>query len=128
MSTAADQRREVELRIGGMTCASCAARIEKRLNKLDNVTAAVNYATEQAKVTFPSSLEPEELVAQVEAAGYTASLPTGPPEGRESEPEHDVELVSLRQRLAGSIALAVPVVAMAMIPALQFENWQWLSL
>src|SRR3546814_3465686 len=65
----------VELVIGGMTCASCALRIEKRLNKLDGVTASVNYATEQARVAVPEGVDTDELIAQVEAAGYTARLP-----------------------------------------------------
>nr|WP_323808987.1 heavy metal-associated domain-containing protein [Kitasatospora acidiphila] len=71
----------VELLIGGMTCASCAARIEKRLNKMEGVTATVNYATEKAKVSFPSGITPEDLVAQVEKAGYTATLPLPPSPG-----------------------------------------------
>ncbi|MET7305328.1 heavy metal-associated domain-containing protein, partial [Embleya sp. NPDC005575] len=78
---------EIELSIGGMTCASCAMRIEKRLNKLDGVTATVNYATEKAKVTYSADIAPTDLVAQVEAAGYTAELPA-PPEtaGSAGEP------------------------------------------
>ena len=124
-----DELREVDLTIGGMTCASCAARIEKRLNKLDGVTAAVNYATEHAKVTFPASIEPEQLVAQVEAAGYTAALPRSPADAADGGDLEEVdESAPLRQRVLLSLALTVPVVAMAMIPALQFESWQWLSL
>ncbi|NJP98732.1 cation-translocating P-type ATPase, partial [Nonomuraea sp. FMUSA5-5] len=120
----ATQDRAVELTIGGMTCASCANRIERKLNKLDGVTATVNYATEKAKVTFPEGVEPQQLIAEVEKAGYTAELPV--PETPPTEPED--ELQSLRQRLVTSVVLAVPVIAMAMIPALQFTNWQWLSL
>ncbi|WP_169983920.1 cation-translocating P-type ATPase [Microbispora sp. H10836] len=117
----------VELSIGGMTCASCANRIERKLNKLDGVTATVNYATEKAKVTFPVDLDPQSLVAEVEKAGYTAKLPEPPkPEQAPGEPQD--ELASLRTRLLVSVVLAVPVIALAMIPALQFTYWQWLSL
>ncbi|MFC6085871.1 heavy metal translocating P-type ATPase [Sphaerisporangium aureirubrum] len=115
----------VELTIGGMTCASCANRIERKLNKLDGVTATVNYATEKAKVAYPGGLDPRDLVAEVEKAGYTAALPA-PPEAAADGPED--ELRPLRQRLVTSAVLAVPVIAMAMIPPLQFTNWQWLSL
>ena len=134
MSAATDSNREVELRIGGMTCASCAARIEKRLNKIEGVSAAVNYATEQAKVTLPAEVDTEQLIKTVEAAGYTAALPRAVPEddGAADSATHDGpardETSSLRQRVYGSLALTLPVVAMAMIPPLQFESWQWLSL
>jgi Cu+-exporting ATPase len=126
--TAADVRNsQIELSIGGMTCASCAARIERKLNKLDGVTASVNYATEKAKVDFPADLSPEDLVKVVEATGYTAELPAPPstdaPEQAEEDPTR-----SLRQRLITSVVLSVPVIALAMIPALQFTYWQWLSL
>ncbi|MER5424271.1 heavy metal translocating P-type ATPase [Streptosporangium roseum] len=129
MSSLTDDRppSAVELSIGGMTCASCANRIERKLNKLDGVTATVNYATEKAKVTFPEGVDPQTLIAEVEKAGYTAELPAPPSaEGTPQEP-HD-ELRSLRARLITSVVLAVPVIAMAMIPPLQFTNWQWLSL
>ena len=123
---------QVELAIGGMTCASCAMRIEKRLNKLDGVRATVNYATEKAKVTFADGVTPDDLVAAVEKAGYTARLPEPPrPEttGVEGgEPDGRDPVAPLRQRLLVSTALTVPVIAMAMIPALQFTYWQWLSL
>ncbi|MEV1081573.1 heavy metal translocating P-type ATPase [Streptomyces sp. NPDC050211] len=116
---------QVELVIGGMTCASCAARVEKKLNRMDGVTATVNYATEKAKVSYTGEVSVPELIATVEATGYTAQEPAR----ADPEPEQaDHELRSLRQRLLTSVALAVPVIAMAMIPALQFENWQWLSL
>ncbi|KOV82498.1 cation-translocating P-type ATPase [Nocardia sp. NRRL S-836] len=117
---------EIELSIGGMTCASCAARIERKLNKLDGVRATVNYATEKARVSFPESLTAEDLVKVVENTGYTAELPAPPATGEQAE-EADPTL-PLRQRLVTSIVLSVPVVAMAMIPALQFDYWQWLSL
>ncbi|NUT91653.1 MAG: copper-translocating P-type ATPase, partial [Saccharothrix sp.] len=116
---------QVELSITGMTCASCANRIERKLNKLDGVTATVNYATEKAKVTFPADLDPQTLVATVEAAGYGASLPT--PEKEQVEAEVD-PTASLRQRLLVSAALTVPVIVLAMVPAWQFDYWQWISL
>ncbi len=124
---------EVRLDIGGMTCASCAARIEKKLNRMPGVTATVNYATERAQATVDSGITASDLVAQVEATGYTASIPaersaTGgaaadAPDDAENEPDR-----ALRQRLIGSAILAIPVIALAMIPALQFDAWQWLSL
>ncbi|MFF7626910.1 heavy metal translocating P-type ATPase [Streptomyces cyaneofuscatus] len=121
----------VELSIGGMTCASCAARIEKKLNRMDGVEATVNYATEKAKVTYRGEdVSVQDLISTVEATGYTAQEPPPPDtersEAAESEP--DDGLTALRQRLITSLVLAVPVIAMAMIPALQFDNWQWLSL
>ncbi|MGW0840970.1 heavy metal translocating P-type ATPase [Streptomyces sp. NPDC002787] len=126
---------EVELSIGGMTCASCAARIEKKLNRMDGVTATVNFATEKAKIFYPDGIEVADLIATVEKTGYTAEEPPppAPPAGDEGEakaasPAAHGELVSLRQRLFVSVALSVPVVLMAMVPALQFDNWQWLSL
>ncbi|WP_369032847.1 heavy metal translocating P-type ATPase [Streptomyces adonidis] len=126
---------EVELSIGGMTCASCSARIEKKLNRMDGVTATVNYATEKAKISYADGIEVGDLIATVEKAGYTAKQPPppAPPAGegddvRAAGPVVDGELLSLRQRLLGSLALSVPVVLMAMVPALQFDNWQWLSL
>jgi Cu+-exporting ATPase len=123
----------VDLVIGGMTCASCAARVERRLNKLDGVSAAVNYATERAHVEAPDHVTVADLIAAVEAAGYTAraARPAATPEpastgGRETLA--DDELRPLRQRLVGSAILSLPVVVLAMVPALQFEYWQWLSL
>lgn len=120
----------VELEIGGMTCASCAMRIEKKLNRLDGVTATVNYATEKASVTVPAGVDTALLIAEVEKTGYTAVVPAPPaPAGAESDGEEpDRELTALRQRLIASVVLTVPVIAMAMIPALQFTYWQWLSL
>ncbi|GAA4619679.1 heavy metal translocating P-type ATPase [Actinoallomurus vinaceus] len=117
----------VELAIGGMTCASCANRIEKRLNKLEGVTATVNYATEKASVSFGPEITPDDLIAQVEKAGYTAELPTPEPAEEEADSD-DAPVRALRDRLAVSTALAVPVILLAMVPALQFRNWQWASL
>ncbi len=125
---------EVELVIGGMTCASCAARIEKRLNKLDGVSATVNYATEHAKIAYPETISPADLVAQVEATGYTAEVPEPPSSsttakaGDATEEADQDSTRPLRQRLLLAAALAVPVIVMAMIPAAQFRNWQWASL
>ena len=115
----------VELPITGMTCASCANRIERKLNKLEGVSATVNYATEKATVEFDAAaVAPEQLVAAVEAAGYQAVVPS-----TEAAAAEDVdETAPLRRRLLVSLALMLPVLAMAMIPPLQFENWQWLSL
>ncbi|MER7174874.1 heavy metal translocating P-type ATPase [Streptomyces mesophilus] len=119
---------QVELAIGGMTCASCAARIEKKLNRMDGVEATVNYATEKAKVSFREDVSVEDLIATVEATGYTAQEPEPPRDTpAQAAPEAD-ELRPLRQRLTTAVLLSVPVIAMAMIPALQFEYWQWLSL
>ncbi|PPA40805.1 copper-translocating P-type ATPase [Streptomyces griseus] len=129
----------VELAIGGMTCASCAARIEKKLNRMDGVEATVNYATEKAKVTYAGAdVSVEDLIATVEATGYTARPPAPPAAGTAAPPpgsgdteqsaSEDDGLTTLRQRLITAVLLAVPVIAMAMIPALQFDYWQWLSL
>ncbi|MEU6800097.1 heavy metal translocating P-type ATPase [Streptomyces neyagawaensis] len=135
---AAESAHEVELMIGGMTCASCAARVEKKLNRMDGVTATVNYATEKAKIAYPSGVGVADLIATVVKTGYTAEEPPPPaPPVVDSEadrepgadaPVEDPELAALRQRLTVSALLATPVVLMAMVPALQFDNWQWLSL
>ncbi|MEJ6018719.1 heavy metal translocating P-type ATPase [Corynebacterium sp. H113] len=122
----------IDIPVGGMTCASCANRVERKLNKLDGVTAVVNYATEAAHVEAPEGYDPEKFIEVIEAAGYTAELPGPEPE---SEPESDAEpdaadpeLTSLRQRVIGAAWLAIPVIIISMIPALQFTNWQWLCL
>ncbi|EFL21250.1 copper-exporting ATPase [Streptomyces himastatinicus ATCC 53653] len=132
MTTATPGAEEVELAIGGMTCASCAARIEKKLNRMDGVEATVNYATEKAKVTFRDDIAVAELIATVEATGYTAREPepdpAHPAPGADADDEGEAELRPLRQGLTAAVVLAVPVIAMAMVPALQFEYWQWLSL
>lgn len=149
---------EVELAVGGMTCAACAARVEKKLNRMDGVVASVNYATEKAKVSYPAGTAVDDLIATVVRTGYTAE-PVRRPE-REPEPEPDTaagaaraapaadepprsdapaptaptaspavaRLAALRQRLTVSAVLSLPVVLLAMVPPLQFDNWQWLSL
>ncbi|MEU4603716.1 heavy metal translocating P-type ATPase [Kribbella sp. NPDC023972] len=124
--TTTEPGQSVELIIGGMTCASCAARVEMKLNRMDGVTATVNYATEKAKVTFADGITTDDLVATVEKTGYTATLPAPALDSPDSE-EPD-ELKPLRERLFASIALAVPVIALGMVPALQFDFWQWASL
>jgi Cu+-exporting ATPase len=113
-----------------MTCSSCAARIEKKLNRLDGVTASVNYATEKATVRFdPAVVGPADLVSTVEATGYTARLPQPPvataPAGSAAQVDDAAEL---RQRLLVSAVLTLPVLVLAMVSAAQFDNWQWLSL
>ena len=139
----------VELQIEGMTCASCANRIERKLNKLDGVTAEVNYATEKARVEYASAIEPQLLLDTVEQAGYSARLPrprstqantpsdgtaahagqaTGHAGNATDDPAAPDRVDELRQRVIISAVLSIPVIAMAMVPALQFTNWQWLSL
>jgi len=119
----------LELPITGMTCASCAARVEKKLNKLEGVEASVNYATETASVTFdPSAVAPEGLVEAVAQAGYGARLPAAPDAEAAAGGEDEDPTAPLRRRLVVSAALTLPVLLMSMIPALQFDNWQWLAL
>jgi Cu+-exporting ATPase len=123
----------VTLDIGGMTCASCAARITKRLNKLDGVDASVNYATEQATVTLPAEVTVDEVVSHVEAIGYTAKVPTArtpttDEAGDGEEAQADPELLALRNRLIVAATLGIPVLVISMINTLQFEYWQWLML
>ena len=118
----------LELPITGMTCASCAARVEKSLNRLDGVAASVNYATETAAVEFdPAAVAPERLVAAVEELGYGARLPAAET-ARAEEADAPDESAELRRRLVVSAALSLPVLLMSMVPALQFDNWQWLAL
>jgi P-type Cu+ transporter len=125
MSAPATEQR-LDLPIEGMTCASCAGRIERKLNTLEGVEATVNYATERASVRFDAArVTPGELVAAVEAAGYAAHLPSAEP-GAPAAPEDPTR--ALRRRLTFAAALSLPVLALAMIPALQFDYWQWLSL
>ncbi|MFG2618127.1 heavy metal translocating P-type ATPase [Streptomyces sp. NPDC048507] len=128
----------VELSIGGMTCASCAARIEKKLNRMDGVEATVNYATEKAHVSYAGNVRVADLIATVVKTGYTAEEPAPPPPppsvaaepdaGAAAAAAPDPVLAALRQRLLVCAALALPVVLLSMVPALQFDNWQWLSL
>lgn len=131
--------RTATLDITGMTCASCVARVEKRLSRLDGVSAEVNLATEKARVVYPDAVSADQLVAAVASAGYTATLA---PErtsrhtaGEHESPgthDHGAEEQgggsSLRTRLIVSAVLSLPVVVLAMVPAWQFDNWQWLSL
>ncbi|WP_261718458.1 heavy metal translocating P-type ATPase [Streptomyces sp. FZ201] len=123
---------EVELIIGGMTCASCAARVEKKLNRMEGVTASVNYATEKARVSYPAGVEVADLIATVVKTGYTAEEPPPPEPAPADEAavaeERDPETEALRQRFTISALLAAPVVLLSMVPALQFDNWQWLAL
>ncbi len=124
--------KHVDLDLEGMTCAACANRIERKLNKLDGVRASVNYATEKAAVEFTEPVTVDDLIATVSAAGYTARLPSAPVL---DEPETGTEATlasappdPLRQRLIGCVVLSAPVIVLAMVPALQFTYWQWLSL
>jgi P-type Cu+ transporter len=117
---------QIELPITGMTCASCANRVERKLNKLDDVTATVNYATETASVQFGAGVDVEQLVATIEAAGYGAALPAASTGADEPAPEDPT--AALRRRLIVCVLLSIPVLALSMIRPLQFDNWQWLSL
>ena len=134
-TTAGSPSARIELKVGGMTCASCAARIEKKLNRLDGVEASVNFATEAAGVSYdPDTVTPAQLIAVVEATGYTATLPApsptqlGVPAEDAEEMAQRAESDQLRQRVLICAALTVPVVLMAAVPAFQFRFWQWLSL
>ncbi len=125
---------EIDLELMGMTCASCANRIERKLNKLPGVVAEVNYATEKAHVEYPETLSPQDLVDTVRAAGYDAA-PVAPPavdepaaDAAPAPTRAELEVAQLRQRLLVSVLLTVPVIVLAMVPAWQFTNWQWLSL
>ncbi|MEU6233861.1 heavy metal translocating P-type ATPase, partial [Kitasatospora sp. NPDC047058] len=124
-------RDRVELSIGGMTCAACAARIEKKLNRMDGVEATVNYATEKARVDFGPGVSVADLIATVENTGYTAELPP-PPAAAPGAPAagaapEQAPADPLLDRLLVSAVLSVPVVMMSMIPSMQFTNWQWLA-
>ncbi|TDC46701.1 copper-translocating P-type ATPase [Jiangella ureilytica] len=120
----------VDLEIGGMTCASCANRVERKLNKLDGVTATVNYATEKARVSYGDGVGTAQLIEAVEAAGYTARVPQPTPSpAADTAPEPQADAVrTLRDRLILSAVVSVPVIVLAMVPAWQFDYWQWLSL
>ncbi|MFB8176086.1 heavy metal translocating P-type ATPase [Streptomyces sp. NPDC055966] len=117
-----------DLTVGGMTCAACVRRVEKKLGKLEGVTATVNLATGRARVSHPAQISAAELVAAVEKAGYTAALPEPP---RKQKREDDAEGEGARQerdRLVITALLALPVLVLSMVPGLQFRNWQWLCL
>ena len=120
----------VDLVVGGMTCSSCSARIEKRLNRIDGVTASVNFAMETARVTFTDPVTVEQLISAVEEAGYTAAVPAPPHADHDAHPDQAEPdpVAELRRRLIITTVLTLPTLAMAMIPTLQFDNWQWLSL
>src|SRR5215218_984242 len=112
----------ITLDVQGMTCTSCAARIEKKLNRMDGVSATVNYATEKASVEAADGITPDDLISTIKQAGYGATLPV------ETATDHDRELARLRRRLIVATALSVPVIVLSMIPDLQFPGWQWIAL
>ena len=116
-----------DLVIGGMTCASCAARVEKKLNRLDGVSATVNLATETARVSFSDPVTVADLIAAVERTGYAAALPAQR-DAQAGPAASAADTGSPRRRLVVSLALAVPVTVLAMVPAAQFPAWQWVSL
>jgi Cu+-exporting ATPase len=129
MSVEQSKRKRLELPVQGMTCASCAHRIERKLNKLEGVRATVNYATERAAVEFDSGrVAPADLVEAVEAAGYKAMLPATDAAVQPHDTQADIHVRDLRRRLVGASALSLPVLLLSMVPALQFDYWQWLSL
>ena len=123
MTTAEASRKEVRLDLEGMTCASCVARIERKLNKLDGVDASVNFATEQATVHCDQSMSVADLVSAVEAAGYHAH----PVDSAAGHHHHDEPIAVLRRRLAVAVALTTPLAVVAMVPALQFTGWEWVA-
>ncbi|GAA4129947.1 heavy metal translocating P-type ATPase [Nocardioides fonticola] len=120
--------REVDLAITGMTCASCANRIERKLNKLDGVRATVNYATEKAHVVLEAPVADDVLLRTVADAGYGAALPQAADRDAAADADHGAELAALRRRLVIAAVLSVPVIAAAMVPAWQYDGWQWVSL
>src|SRR5207253_8102889 len=122
MSATATEAKEVRLELEGMTCASCAARIEKKLNRLAGVEATVNFATEQATVHCDPTLPAEQLVAAVASAGYGARV------AHEVHDHHHEPLAALTRRLVLAIVLTVPVALLAMVPPLRFTGWEWLAL
>jgi P-type Cu+ transporter len=140
-STPTATQERIDLEVTGMTCASCAARIEKKLNRLDGVTATVNYATDKATVELDPAhgVSPDELVVVVEGLGYGASLPRPEPaarpdshDGRTAGPaggehDHTEPLEQARHRLLVTAALSLPVIVLSMVPAWQFDSWQWLA-
>ena len=127
MASTETKLQDLDLEIGGMTCASCATRIERKLNRIEGVSATVNYATEKARVQS-TGVDTASLIAAVEAAGYTAALPVPIAIEEDAAPPVERDATELRRRLVISASLALPVVLLSMIPALQFTNWQWLAL
>src|SRR5512132_2156513 len=116
---------QLDLPITGMTCASCASRVERSLNELDGVVATVNYATERASVVYdPGTVEADRLVTAVEAAGYGAALPE---DERVDAPREPDSADALHRRLLVSAALSVPVLLLSMIDPLQFGGWEWVA-
>ncbi|MFD8389578.1 heavy metal translocating P-type ATPase [Streptomyces sp. NPDC059680] len=115
-----------DLTVGGMTCAACVRRVEKKLGKLDGVTATVNLATGRARVSHPAEISPAELVAAVEKAGYTAALPEPPKKQKRGDAAEGEGARQERDRLVITALLALPVLVLSMVPGLQFRNWQWL--
>ncbi|WP_446045251.1 heavy metal translocating P-type ATPase [Streptomyces olivaceus] len=117
-----------DITVGGMTCAACVRRVEKKLARLEGVTATVNLATGLARVSHPAGVAPGDLVTAVEQAGYRAELPVPPDGGADTEgtDQEDTETRRERERLLVTALLAVPVLVLSMVPALQFPNWQWL--
>ena len=122
MAVSTPDRQRLRLEVEGMTCASCAARIERKLNRLDGVDATVNYATEEAAVSFdPSAVSVDDLIATVEAIGYRAALPGDVAEAPDAAR-------AVRTRLAVAAVLTTPLVLLAMVPPLRFDGWEWLAL
>src|SRR4051812_47594372 len=111
------ERRDVDLDIAGMTCASCAHRVERRLNRLEGVTASVSYATERAHVSCPTGVSTDDLIGAVRGAGYDASLPAAEPETSSPRPT----------RVVAAAVLSVPVVVASMVPAVRFQGWDWIA-
>jgi len=122
----AEQREHVDLALTGMTCAACASRIEKKLNRLDGVSATVNYATERAAINYdPTRVDTATMIGAVESIGYSAALP--PPPGTGDDPA-EARIADLRRRLLLAVALGLPVLVLSMVPAAQFRGWQWVAL
>src|SRR6185437_1543631 len=126
MSVTTETQAGIELAIGGMTCASCAARVEKKLNRMDGVTATVNFATEKARVEAGPGVAVADLIAVVESTGYTARVPQ-PARPRDGATADGGDEPGGLRRLVITAALSVPVIALSMVPALQFRSWQWLA-
>jgi Cu+-exporting ATPase len=115
---------DAELDISGMTCAACAARIERRLNRTDGVSASVNYATERARVRFdPRLIDIAAVIAAVERTGYGARL-----SGSDTDAAADARLADLRRRLVAAVIGGIPVLVLSMVPSTQFDGWQWVAL